>query len=64
MYIVFKELYMCNKGSYKLSIKPFTIPKYLGNTIYIIGSRVWISKTVFKHEPMLETPKKNKHKTK
>ena len=49
MYFVFKELYECNKVSYKLSTNLVTLLRDLGNTIYIIGSSVWISKTVSKH---------------
>jgi hypothetical protein len=32
-----------------LTIKPITLPKYLPNTIYIIGRRDWIGKIVFNH---------------
>ena len=49
MSVVYKLSVVCNKVSIILTIKTFTILKYLPNNIYIIGSSDWISKTVSRH---------------
>ncbi len=60
----YKPFQVCNKvSSIILTIKTFTILKYLPNIIYIIGDSVWISKTVFQAYILIprtnaQTPKK------